>query len=266
MNPNNPNRLRIVAAVQRATEQGEPIRSYRELSVATGLSFSCAMDHALELEAKRLLTRDQHGSFVLLAAANDERPGIRPLTPEEIQEARGASARKAKPKARPGWLRGLIMNNEMPVPEGPGDAVLGEQLVTAETLAQKLAAERKSAPRNVAPKRQRYGFYNPEPLPEVPLEHQLPMPRALSASARKLGDDIRERELAADLAHERRMAARMALQAANEEREASSGKFCPRCANQPWRRAQEGVCLCGGRYEPERVEIILERFSPIALC
>ncbi len=266
MNPNNPSRRRVVEAIRRADNEGAPLRSYRELSVATGLSMSAAMGHALELEAKRLVTRDQHGAFLLLAPSNDQRAGIRPLTAEEIQEARAASARKAKPKARPGWLVGLILNNELPKPDGPGDPELGEQIVTAETLAQRLAREAKSATRHAAPKRERYGFYNPEPLPEVPLEQRLPMPRALSAGARKLGDDIREREAAADIAHEQRMVAKMKAQAACEEREASSGKFCARCANQPWRRAKEGVCLCGGRFEPEVVEIILERFSPIALC
>lgn len=270
MNPNNPNRLRIVAAVQAAVDAGAPLRSYKDLSLASGLSFSCAMNHALELEAKRLMTRDQHGSFVLLAAANDVRPGIAPLSPEQIQEARAASVRQARPKASPGWLRSLIMNNELPKPEGPGDAELGEQIVAAETLTQKIASERKSGTRQVAPKRERRGFYDLAPLPEVPPEQRLPMPKAMPDPARKLGEDVREAarqaDAAADIAREARMKAAMEREAAAEERASTSKKFCGRCANQPWRRAKGGPCKCGGWFEPETVEIILERCSPIALC
>ena len=164
----------------------------------------------------------------------------------------------------------MILSNELPKPDGPGDAELGEQIATSETLAQKLASERKSDTRHVAPKRPRRGFYDLAPLPEVPPEQRLPMPKAMPAPARKLAEDIRAEaraaELAAEAVRERHMMEQMRKAAAAEERSSTSKKFCPRCANQPWRRAKEGVCLCGGHFEPEVVEIILERCSPIALC
>jgi hypothetical protein len=267
LNPNNPSRLRVLEVIREHAEQWPPIRTYSQLAEAVGLSVPTARQYAIDWEWQGRLTRDQTGAFVEIAPYNDcYKPGVPKLTQAQIDQAlgekKGCRTSSPRPKRPQGWLRALIMNNELPAPEGPGDPVLGQQIVEAIPLAKTIKADPKP-PRLRYQPRANGALY-------VPPAERLPMPKAIPEPARKLAEDVREMARAADLAaevgREQRLKAKMERQAAAEERAATSSKFCPRCANQPWRRKPGVTCRCGGEYEPEMVEIIVEKVSPISFC
>lgn len=274
MNPNNPKRLKILELVQEANDHNQPIKRYSQLAEAIGITLERAQEYVLDWEFRGRLVRSQRGELHVLAAANDEQSGvhnIRPLTQAEIEEARAASKRPKRAQRPVGWLRQIILGESDKMLEGaaPDNPELGKQIAEATTLAERLnekaarAPRPERAPRVPKPKPLRSSR---ETLPELVGLAPLPMPKPMPEPARRWQDEHQAAALALEVAAEASLKLKMERQALREEQQVPVTKFCPRCLEMPWRRPKDALCRCGRGFEPEQVEISLERQSSIALC
>lgn len=269
MNPNNPKRRRIIELIQSGDE---PIKNHVQLASMMGISADSALRYVEDLQFLGQLTRDQHGVFVTLTPANEPKSGVNsipPLTAEQIAAAREASKRPKRARAPIVWLRAIIIGESEKMLEGapPDNPELAKQIVEATTLAEQLKAQ--AVPR--APRPERAPKPKPlrssrESLPELIGLAPLPMPKPVPEPARRWQDEHRAQREALEIAAEANLKRKMEQQAKREEREVPVTKFCPKCLEMPWRRPKDMLCRCGKGFEPESVEISLERQSSIALC
>lgn len=273
MNPNNPKRLQILDIVQEADARDQPIQRYKQLADVLGLDVATVKTYVLDWEFRGRLVRSSRGELHVLSAANDgEASGvhnIKPLTPEEIATAREASKRPKRVQRPVGWLRQIILGESDKMLEGaaPDNPELARQIAESKTLAVQLREQREPREARERPRRR---VVPQDAITRIIESDPLPMPKAMPAPARRLLDEHRAQSVALDLVAEQNMMRKMREQAAREEREiAATGKgskACRTCLDMAWRRPKEALCRCGKPFEPEMVEISLERQSSIALC